>query len=482
MSKFLEDKVRVAKGLNCLGLAYVAKGNYKESFTLYKRALRILEENKSPETESAIYNNLGIIYESFGQYSLAEEYYSLSIEILEKIESTLKEKFLNHTFVNLGIIYRHQGAYEKSLKYIKKAITILETSDIDIREKKFRDARALMEKGMTYLAMGKLTIAKELFFSNYAIVERYGETLSTAEAYYYLGSLYKEKAEYKDSIKYLLEALDLIHSIKSHQLKVDILVNLASIYKIVDQPEKAFEYLRRGTVLKDSIFGAQNTWSIYEVKESYEKEKQQQELILIQKEKKIDVIIKGIYLSGAFLISLLGLLYFKYLRTKHKKEKKIIEKEKRITELELSKTKDILNIKNKELTTSTLQIIENGELIKQFKKDIQEIKKELDKKYHFKLDRLSTSMHNNSKNNWEEFKLRFEQVNTGFFEKLKKDYPTLSPTDLKLCSFLKLNFNTKDIANLMGISDKSVKMNRYRLRKKFNLSRDVNLTDFVSKF
>ena len=482
MSEVLQDKIRIAKGLNCLGITYAAIADFKESIYLYKNALKIIEDENSPDTKSGIYNNLGVMYESFGQYDLAEEYYIASIDIIEKTNSPIKEKFLNHTLGNLALIYRYKGDYIKSLKYNQKALDVLKNADIDLKELKFRNASTLMEKGMTYLKMGKYSIAKELLFANYEIVEDYGETSSTAEAYYYVGSLHKVRGEYAMANLYLLKALELTNSIRNLQLKIDILLDLSSVYNSLKEDNKAFEYLKKGTVLKDSLFGTQNTWSIYEIKEDYEKEQQRQKLALTQKEKEINSLMKKIYLSGTILISLLGLLYFRFLRIKYGKAKKLMEKEKQIAELELSKTKDILEIKNKELTTSALQIIENGELIKQFKNDIHEIKKDVDPSYHQKLERLSTSIHNNSKKNWDVFKVRFEQVNTDFFKRLKEQYPSLSPTELKLCSFLKLNFSSKDIANLMGISDKSVKMNRYRLRKKFNISRDVNLIEFISKF
>jgi DNA-binding CsgD family transcriptional regulator len=67
----------------------------------------------------------------------------------------------------------------------------------------------------------------------------------------------------------------------------------------------------------------------------------------------------------------------------------------------------------------------------------------------------------------------------GFFSKLKKKYPSLTPNDLRLCSYLRMNFTTKEIANLTNISTRAVEIGRYRLRTKLNLSHDVNLTEFL---
>ncbi|HEY6902326.1 MAG TPA: LuxR C-terminal-related transcriptional regulator, partial [Puia sp.] len=61
----------------------------------------------------------------------------------------------------------------------------------------------------------------------------------------------------------------------------------------------------------------------------------------------------------------------------------------------------------------------------------------------------------------------------------KTRFPQLSPTDLKLCAYLRLNLASKEIAQILNISLKGVEVSRYRLRKKLNLSPEVNLYDFL---
>ena len=57
--------------------------------------------------------------------------------------------------------------------------------------------------------------------------------------------------------------------------------------------------------------------------------------------------------------------------------------------------------------------------------------------------------------------------------------PDLGNADLKLCALLKLNLNTKESANILGISQESVKTARYRVRKKLNLAREDNLVSYL---
>ena len=60
--------------------------------------------------------------------------------------------------------------------------------------------------------------------------------------------------------------------------------------------------------------------------------------------------------------------------------------------------------------------------------------------------------------------------------------PALTVSDKKLCAYLKMDLSSKDIAPLLNMSYRSVEMSRYRLRKKLNLDREVNLTEFLQKF
>ena len=70
-------------------------------------------------------------------------------------------------------------------------------------------------------------------------------------------------------------------------------------------------------------------------------------------------------------------------------------------------------------------------------------------------------------------------VNSDFFNKLKDQHPDLTPNELKLCAYLKMNLSTKEIAQLMNITIKAVEVGRYRLRKKLAIKPDINLYDYL---
>ena len=77
------------------------------------------------------------------------------------------------------------------------------------------------------------------------------------------------------------------------------------------------------------------------------------------------------------------------------------------------------------------------------------------------------------------FQEAFNNADKKFLKKIKTNHSELTPNDLRLCAYLRLNLSSKEIAPLLNISPRSVEVKRYRLRKKMNLDRDENLTTYI---
>lgn len=137
-------------------------------------------------------------------------------------------------------------------------------------------------------------------------------------------------------------------------------------------------------------------------------------------------------------------------------------------------TKELLDIKNNELTISTLQLIEKEKVVTSLRDYIKKSDASSNAKPFLK------AIENRTESLWDAFNNRFISQNEGFYERLQKQVPNLSAADLKICALIKLNFSGKEMAYLLGISLGSVHVARHRLRQKMNLSRDTNLTNFIN--
>ena len=83
---------------------------------------------------------------------------------------------------------------------------------------------------------------------------------------------------------------------------------------------------------------------------------------------------------------------------------------------------------------------------------------------------------------WHQFATHFDTVHLDFLRSIKNRYPNLTPNELKLCAYLRMNLCSKEIAQHMKISVRGVEISRYRLRKKLQISTETNLFDFLLEF
>ncbi len=143
-----------------------------------------------------------------------------------------------------------------------------------------------------------------------------------------------------------------------------------------------------------------------------------------------------------------------------------------------------ISYKSKELTNTTYNIMKKNELLLEIRDALEkEIRSAApDQKRSFR--RISRLVDRNisHKDDWKVFESNFERAHEEFLFRIKDQYPELTPGDLKLCAYLRMNLSTKKIALLLGISARGVENHRYRLRKKMGLDREVNLVEFMMKF
>lgn len=95
-----------------------------------------------------------------------------------------------------------------------------------------------------------------------------------------------------------------------------------------------------------------------------------------------------------------------------------------------------------------------------------------------KINKLKQALQNNS---WDQFESHFKNVHPNFSDNLINAYPKLSSEELKLCYFLRLNMNSKEIASITNKESASIDIARYRLRKKLELDKDEKLHEFLMR-
>ena len=141
-----------------------------------------------------------------------------------------------------------------------------------------------------------------------------------------------------------------------------------------------------------------------------------------------------------------------------------------------------MEFKNKELATTTMHLVQRGKLLSKIGDELLPLVQQTTSKESANDLKKVIRLLNEAKrldNDWDQFAVHFDQVHANFLSNLKVKYPNLSPSDLKLCAYFKLNLSSKEIAQLLNITSRAVEVSRYRLRKKLNLTPEINLFDFL---
>jgi len=174
-----------------------------------------------------------------------------------------------------------------------------------------------------------------------------------------------------------------------------------------------------------------------------------------------------------------------YSKREGELKREALETEKEIINIRNQQLRQGIKQKNKELANSTFETIHKNEILINLRDEMKVVLNSI----NIENDQLllkniirKVNKEINTNKQWKVFELHFESVHEEFLERIKNAYPSLTPRELKLCAYLRMNISSKEISLLMNISLRGVEISRYRLRKKLNLERKVNLTDYILSF
>lgn len=189
-----------------------------------------------------------------------------------------------------------------------------------------------------------------------------------------------------------------------------------------------------------------------------------------------------IFIILSFLVHSTYKQYYKRQKEKLKHqanrelELKDLENQKVLMQVKNEKLKQDIENKSRELAVSTMSLIKKNEFLGSIKEELQKTKPVPPNAK--KVIKIIDKNINNT-DDWKMFEEAFNNADKDFLKTMKTRHPSLTPNDLRLSAYLRLNLSSKEIAPLFNISTKSVEVKRYRLRKKMDLSRDVSLTDYI---
>jgi DNA-binding CsgD family transcriptional regulator len=290
-----------------------------------------------------------------------------------------------------------------------------------------------------------------------------------------LGDTWYKKGDLHKSLIYNLEGFSLARSMKQTLQIMNTANQLSQIHEKQSRLDSALFYYKVYMVQSDSLSksGNINAVKLLEVRQEYEKKRQEDQLnMMLAKSSKRTLLIVYIA-SGVGLLAIILILILMLKLEKQKKQK---------TEVEKNGLHEKLEFQNKELTTNVVYLSKMNELVLA----IAEKLKKLDLSEGSPNSRIIQSViseleQTSNTETWKEFEMRFQNVHIDFYKKLGEQFPDLTPNELKLCAFMRLNMSTKEISALTYQSQNSITVARSRLRQKLGVTKDENLINFLSQ-
>ncbi len=465
-----KDTINLINTLCNLSAIYDNVLDYGKSSDGYWDALLLADHSNDNISKARIYQELGWLYNSYRRQEESLRYFNMSLKLKKQLveQNKISRSYLVSNYFAIVNCFRVNNNLEMTKVYLDsceialKKINPIEKSYYVESEKAFYKAVV----GKNYEGAQKILIEAKTFF------EKTDPSYLTV-IYFLIGEVYRMSGDFNNSIKHYEESLKFSEMYNKHLgyklFNYEVLSNLyydKGIYKV------AFYYKNLVLELNEKIFGrsSQNNKHLIEIKDKYRLQKETEKALLkeakiekLENQKRISFLQNIMMVLFVVFLILYGLLLFRNLRRKHK--------------LENEKTKEVMALKNRELTASALQLIEKEEFIIKLKDSISK-NNEIDLK---SINRMINGFQNSPGGNWEEFEARFTSINQSFYNTIRKKYPNLGQTDLKICALIKLGFSSKEMSSLLGITIESVHTSRYRLRKKLGLKKGGNLIEFMSK-
>lgn len=453
-----------------LATAYYHLENYPKAVQLYYKVIHNSEENPNPDVLFTAYLNLGNIYVLQSDYKTGIVKYTKALDYLK---STTKRNLERKAGIlnNLGGTYKEIKDYDKATIYLNEALKI---------SKQIGDegniANILNNQGQVYQRQGKNELALEKYHQAMNIREKNRDSIGIITSNFRLGQYYYSLGNIKAAEPYLKKVTAIKKDLGSLNILSQSSLYLYRIYKQQGKYKEALAAIELNKETDDSLFNEARTRKIAQLEMQFEFDRKQSEQQTKQRER--DLYSWLIAISLALSLIIITLLFFLQKNKARRSQLKQAH-----LQLEKKNLEKDIELKDKELTAQVLHLIQKNELIDVISEKLLEIKQNMGPESQKAVQKVIIDLQSNLQPELlKEFKLRFQHIHKDFFDVLNEKFPDLSPSELRLCAFLKLNLTTKEISAITNITPKSIEIARTRLRKKLNLTgTDTNLVIFLSQ-
>ncbi|MDI3319765.1 tetratricopeptide repeat protein [Pinibacter soli] len=482
-----KDRTAAAIALQKMGQICYHLGHYSQSLDLHLQAAEFFKNEDDKKLYASNLNDIGTLYYYNKQMDDARKQFDLALEMLKKYPS---DPGLAITNGNIGHLYEKRQMYDSAFYFQRLALNHY-TNAMD----KTGIAGIYENMGSIFEDLEQYDSSGYYYSKALEIYQKVNDQVSSIEIFNNLGDILRKTGRYQASLVQTRKAIEYaLHLQEGYQLSAAYR-DMAKAWHLLGRDDSAYIYheLSRKSLL--DIYSKENNKQVAFLQVLNEVGKKNAEIEKLRIEHRNTVILTICAVVVVVLLVLLSILIISRQRLKIKNEillrhqhQEVFKTRSELMEVDLQNKqlqedvlRQSLEMKAKELTAHTLHIIQKNQLLEELHDSLEKMVKDDKRDQKKQLQQLiqRIDMNFNQDQHWDEFRNIFEQVHESFFERVRRICHDLTANDLRLLALLKMNIDSSDIATLLGISSDSLRVTRYRLRKKLNLEKGENLSAYI---
>lgn len=435
VSTTLGSQEVLAQNIENLGNAHYGHSEYSLALECYQKALQIRHAIGTAQ-KGSLYLNLGNLHYAFDDYDMALVYYHHALDDYRQFK---RKSSVGDALANIGVIYSLTEKYDMALDYLHQALEshIIAGKKIGISHVFLNVSKIYRLKKMYEQSAEALDLAEPIIYETGSVYSR--------AMFLYLKAQLLAKKEYDNANPDIAEqlfkkALDLFAATNSKKEEYEVSCALASLYKEQERWKQAGELFEQCLELQRSVFS----------------EKSQKDLMLFDLNQKVILA---------------------------EQEKKLAEQEAEIHRL---RTVELLQknvLVQKELEATIEIIVQKNSLIKKINDTITDAvhlsAQQSRQTLYDLLDSLEAQ--HSAETERSRIQAQIKTAYNSFIQKLETDYPSLSETELKVCTLLSMGLSSSKIAITFGVSQRTIEKHRENIRKKIGLQ-EQSVIAFLQRY
>lgn len=477
------DSVSLGHALNWLGATYSYTGRFVEATETHFQAMRVYRALGDSIGMYSTKREIAGAMSNQQQFDKAERVFLECLHFYQKAKLEIEEGSIHISLVG---VYHNLGKNEKAIYHNNEALRLFQRNN-------YYDgiAQSLNNMAISLMSDGEFDEAKVWLIRAKAFADSTGDSLQMPILLYNMGVCEMELRNYDKAESLFQTSLNINDQSEMRgEITLRTLDRLSKVYEKTQRFAEALSYSRKHVAIKDSIFSTENARAIEELTLQYEAQQRESQLLEIKsKEKQKEIWIWFLSVLLIIIISALVIVFFALkARNARVREKERLEKELKQSEMlkiqqELEFHKQQLNDYVETLRDKSMQLVSLEETLKtaptstqsdsETPKDAAQEEDTIESLYGFKIL---------TEEDWSRFKKYFDNVFPGLIHRLREIYPDITAAEQRLFMLIRLNSDSRETAEMLGISMESVRKTKYRLKKKLNLSEEEVLDDFVKKF